>query len=113
MKPIIYRGNEYPPNWPEIARAIKERAGWHCEWCNAAHGEAHPITGSKVVLAVHHLGAPDMLANQPGNPHDKFDNRPENLVALCQRCHLWADQESHIRRAAATRRQKKLERGQL
>lgn len=113
MKRIIYRGREYPPDWPEIARAIKEREGWHCGWCNAAHGLPHPKTGAKVVLTVHHLGAPDLANNRPGDPHDKFDCRPENLVALCQRCHLWADQESHKQKAAVTRRQRKIERGQL
>lgn len=112
MKRIIYRGREYPTDWPKIAREIKERAGWVCEWCNAPHGQPHYKTGSMVVLTVHHLGAPKP-GNLPGDTHDKFDCRPENLVALCQRCHLWADRDSHIAKAAVTRRQKKIKKGQL
>lgn len=112
-KPIIYRGRQYPADWPQIARAIKERGGWHCEWCNAAHGEAHPKTGSRVVLTVHHLGAPDLAANRPGDKHNKLDCRPENLVALCQRCHLWADLDDHLEHAALTRRRNKIRAGQI
>ena len=62
---------DYPPDWPEIARAVKERAGWRCEHCGHPHD---PATGH--VLTVHHLD---------GNP---ANCAPENLVALCQRCHL-------------------------
>ena len=52
------------------------RAKNRCEWCGAENGEAHPVTGSRVVLTVAHV----------------FDDRPEaaglmNLAALCQRCH--------------------------
>lgn len=27
------QGGEYPENWPEIARACKEAAGWACIRC--------------------------------------------------------------------------------
>ena len=62
---------KYPPNWPEIARAIKEIMGWRCEHC----GHSHDVDSGHV-LTVHYLN---------GNP---ADCRAENLVALCQRCHL-------------------------
>ena len=63
--------NDYPPNWPEIAKQIKAEAGWCCEHC----GHPHCVkTGH--VLTVHHL---DM---------DKAHCDRSNLVALCQRCHL-------------------------
>ena len=111
-KSVIIKGNEYPWNWLQISREIKDRDGWHCKWCNNAHGQPHHITGSKVILTVHHLGWPKP-DNQPGDPHDKFDCRDENLVALCQRCHLWADLDSHMAHAAETRRRKKIKAGQL
>lgn len=82
----------YPKNWPDISLSIRARANWRCEWCGAADFEPHPATGSRVVLTVHHLGVnrPDGSA---GNPHDKMDCRPENLVALCQKCHLGAEHQ--------------------
>ena len=44
-----------------ISRAIRARANHMCEGspafpeCRAANGQAHPVTGSKVVLTVAHL----------------------------------------------------------
>lgn len=61
----------YPPNWDEIATTIKNQAGWRCEHCAHPHDIA-----AGYMLTVHHL---DM---NPANC------AYENLVALCQRCHL-------------------------
>lgn len=63
--------NDYPPNWPEIARRIKEAAGWKCERCQHPHEVA-----AGYVLTVHHLDG------------DKANSADWNLAALCQRCHL-------------------------
>jgi hypothetical protein len=41
---------------------------------------------TKVVLATAHLN------------HDPGDNRPRNLRAFCQRCHVLYDREEHLRR---------------
>jgi 5-methylcytosine-specific restriction endonuclease McrA len=65
----------YPPNWDRISLLIRERAGWKCELCRAANGSSHPVTGSEVVITVHHING------------DPTDNRRINLIALCQRCH--------------------------
>lgn len=90
----------YPPEWKEISRKIRfERAGGRCEFiedetgvrCEARHGEAHPFTGSKVILTTAHLN------------HTPEDCRPENLKAGCQRCHLRYDKDHH----AETRRKNK------
>jgi hypothetical protein len=61
-----------------------------------------------VVLTVHHIGV-DKPDGTPGDPHDKMDVRDENLVALCQRCHLLADLPLHIANAKATRKRKRHE----
>ncbi len=61
----------YPENWDAITHAVKERAGWRCEHCGHPHD---PTSG--YTLTVHHLD---------GNP---AHCTPDNLVALCQRCHL-------------------------
>lgn len=57
---------------------------------------------TKVILTVHHIGA-TRDDGTPGDPHDKADCRPENLTALCQRCHLIADRDIHVANARATR----------
>ena len=54
----------YPAGWAAIS--LRVRAGWRCECdgrcgldhggrCGARHGEAHPATGSRVVLTTAHL----------------------------------------------------------
>lgn len=63
--------NEYPDNWPEIARRVKEEAGWRCIRCKHLHD-----TPAGYMLTVHHL---DM---------NKANCAWWNLLALCQRCHL-------------------------
>jgi hypothetical protein len=69
----IYPTQAYPPEWVTgiIPKLIKDIAGWQCEHCNHPHD-----TPSGHVLTVHHI---NML---------KHDCRWQNLVALCQRCHL-------------------------
>ena len=62
---------DYPPDWPAIAQACKDAAGWKCIRCGHDHD---PIAG--YVLTTHHLDL------NPAN------NAWWNLAALCQRCHL-------------------------
>jgi len=64
-------GNGYPPNWDEIALLVKVAAGWRCEHCGHRHDRE-----SGHVLTVHHLDG------------DPANCAADNLVALCQRCHL-------------------------
>lgn len=61
----------YPPDWPEIAKAVKDAAGWCCVRCGAPHSRE----GWRI-LTVHHFDG------------DKANCRWWNLGALCQRCHL-------------------------
>jgi 5-methylcytosine-specific restriction endonuclease McrA len=99
----------YPPNWPAISLDIREkRAHGRCEWCGVRAGD-HYISGAVVVLCVAHLGVP-YPDGRPGDKHDKSDCRPENLAALCQRCHLNFDRADHLARAAGTRERKRRER---
>lgn len=64
--------------------------------------------GVRVILTVHHKGI-DKPDGTPGDRHDKMDCREDNLAALCQRCHLYADLDIHIANARATRIRKKRE----
>ena len=76
--------DRYPADWAARSRFVRfYRARNKCEWCGAANGKPHPITGSTVVLTAAHV----------------HDRRPEaasllNLAALCQRCHNRHDAKS-------------------
>lgn len=85
----------YPDNWPAVALATKEAAGWRCVRCGHPHeqpGQRIPCDdkcdptrhaggklndGKQRMLTVHHL-----------IEKDKANLNWWNLVALCQRCHL-------------------------
>ena len=88
----------YPKDWKCIADAIRERALQQCEGspvyptCRAPNGEPHPVTSSRVVLTVAHLD------------HTPENCEPQNLKAMCQRCHLTYDAVHHARTAYATRK---------
>ncbi len=91
IKPEI-RKKYYGRNWRRLSKKlIKQRAGNQCEWCHARNGQPHPKTGGIVRLAVAHFN------QRPG------DDREENLVCLCQRCHLALDRDQHIENARETR----------
>jgi three-Cys-motif partner protein len=64
---------DYPPNWEEIAQAVKDAVGWKCEECGTPHS---PDSQAGCILTVHHID---------GNPANCVR---ENLVVLCQRCQL-------------------------
>ena len=84
----------YPKDGAIRARFVRfVRARGFCEWCGAAHGQSHPLTGSRVVLTTAHV----------------YDDRPEacsllNLAALCQKCHNGHDMAA---RRAGTRERKR------
>jgi hypothetical protein len=120
----------YPVDWPQLSNVIRfERAKGRCETCGRPHGRQvrhmgdgrwwdedgriwrdgrgralprMPATDSaialkitKVVLATAHLD------------HDPTNNRPRNLKALCQRCHMIHDRAEHRRRRWITLRMRK------
>jgi hypothetical protein len=152
----------YPPDWKEISKAAKERAGHKCEFCGAPNHslivrdlkdpfnfrvvkgmeiEAAILDGekiTKVILTTAHLGLKRLYCKKceliynpvdqkefdcpaclswvsfvPGDKHDKMDCRPENLAAICQRCHLRLDIKEHVENSARTRERKKVESGNI
>jgi len=96
----------YPKDWSKaIVPGIRERSGNRCECtgqcglrhgpatgarCEAVNGQAHPTTGSKVVLTVMHLN------------HRPEDCTPANLLHGCQQCHNRYD--APMRRAGIKQR---------
>lgn len=94
----------YPPNWREIAAAIRERAAHRCEClgecgrgthagrCPNLQGGYAYGTGSRVVLTTAHLD------------HTPENCDPENLRSMCQGCHLHYDREHHAETRYRTRK---------
>lgn len=115
----------YPPNWPAISRRIRRMYGNMCARCDVPNGivvarvggwwydvardtfrdpdgvrhDAADHTGMwdwsqardvKIVLTVSH------------RDHDLSHNDDDNLLPLCQWCHLTHDRELHRRHAAET-----------
>jgi hypothetical protein len=99
----------YPATWPEIARGVKEKAGWRCEECGIAQGALRTnIRGQyfREVLTCAHLGTP-FPDGRPADKYDTMDCRPENLACLCTACHLLYDMADHVAARRETLRQKK------
>ena len=80
----------YPKDWSAISKRIRARAGNCCECegecgtahdprCEAINGDAHPLTGSRVVLTTAHMN------------HMPEDCDDRNLKAMCQKCHNMYD----------------------
>jgi len=123
----------YASNWEGISRHIRfDRAHGRCEKCGAPDGKLilrstvdperylileddgvyYTVGGDvvrmsempdefalaerdvKVVLTVHHID------------FDPSNNDESNLLALCARCHLIADQKNHMKHAKQTRQRK-------
>ena len=100
----------YPADWfTRIRPAILIRAGSpdgepkfaRCEFCNLRNyshrwtDDGQELRRSKIVLTIAHLD------------QDTTNNDPENLAALCQRCHLEHDRPHHLINASLTRDRKK------
>jgi hypothetical protein len=121
---ILYRG----PVWKAIRREILARAGNCCERCGApnrtsvlrAGGWWAPVGAMpaeywrfggrrEAVVSIPHRTVRVVLTVAHLN-HDPSDNRPENLRALCQWCHLDHDRKLHL---ASARRTKARKHGQL
>jgi hypothetical protein len=103
--PINYKN--YPENWRWLSRQIIKDADNKCELCYAPNGVKvlrgrsrleqlpwYPYHSEysekgfrcvKIVLTVHHIDG------------DKKNSTKQNLIALCQRCHLRLDLEKHIK----------------
>lgn len=126
----------YPKDWKAISERIRERDGQKCKFCGAPnHGyimrsevdpsrwcmddpetsgcltyngelykwseapsEYNTVKMIKVVLTVAHLD------------HNPQNNKDDNLVSLCQRCHLRYDHKQHLGNSRVTRAESKKKR---
>lgn len=98
--------SNYPADWSEIRRGILDRSCGLCECggecglhagqrCEEVDRQPAKHALGRIILTIAHLN------------HDTTDNRPENLRAFCQRCHLRYDADHHRRNASATRERKR------
>lgn len=97
---------DYPENWKWLSKQIVKDAGNKCELCFAPNG-VYVLRGKskdeflpwypdhsyytkdgfkrvRIILTVHHIDS------------DKKNSKIQNLIALCQRCHLRLDLLKHM-----------------
>jgi 5-methylcytosine-specific restriction endonuclease McrA len=87
---------KYPDDWDGIATGIKDESGWKCAKCGLqCRLPGEQFDTHKRTLTVAHIN------------HTEMDVRPENLVALCPRCHLEYDGYRKALQRAAKRRIKR------
>lgn len=78
----------YPVNWPALARACKERAGWICEHCGVAQFTIQQSKRGNPYIV--YLAAAHSLTSSKGDPE------PE-LLCLCPSCHGKLDYKRKVR----------------
>lgn len=88
MRQIVHLGDG---RWFDAeAAAWRDGTGIQCEAIPSYAEIADRARITRVVLATAHRN------------HDTSDNRPANLAAWCQRCHMLHDRAEHLRRRALT-----------
>lgn len=80
---MAFNKRDYPENWKAITASVRLAAEHACECCGIgfAEGTNYALVrirkdGKPMIGTVHHID------------HDRANNRPNNLVYLCQSCHL-------------------------
>lgn len=100
----------YPKDWKAISARIRERSGGQCE-CLGECGVRHRYQGAERCPEFNGLPAAEfkgkVVFTTAHLNHTPEDNRPENLKAMCQRCHLLYDLPHHQKNARVTREAKK------
>ncbi len=117
----------YPVDWPQLSSMVRfGRAAGRCQCCRRPHGAdvVHLRDGRwwDATVEIWRNGRGQVLSRlQPPAllhgiklrttrvylatahmDHDPTNNRPGNLKALCQRCHLAHDRAEHQRRRRVT-----------
>lgn len=107
----------YPIDWPQLSAEIRfRRAGARCERCRRPHMRLTVHLGDgrwwDAELTTWRDGRGRQLRKRPGHvldharttyvvlacahlDHDPSNNSPQNLAALCQRCHMLHDAAEH------------------
>lgn len=110
------RKQDYPPNWKDISLSIRIKANWCCEKCGAPSNKViqrGPASTFIIVEKVrktdadewesttgmswrrlNYFGLTRIILTVAHLDRDRTNNAPENLAALCQRCHLNHDRQA-------------------
>lgn len=80
----------YPRNWPQLAKACKERAGWKCEHCGVSQFAQRLSVWTGNLYTVYLQAA--------HKNHDPENPDPE-LACVCATCH-WHHYRKSGQRAA-------------
>lgn len=124
----------YPANWSQISYAIREAAGWKCEWCAVRDAEIGARINGEWYAAQPSGSAPHdrpkagmvsvcrrgdeiierktmrIVLTVAHLDHNPENCHPDNLRALCQQCHNRYDAAN---RATGRRIRKALKAGQI
>jgi hypothetical protein len=109
--PVDY--GKYPKDWKAISKAIRERSGrpLRVRWrVRATPDDTRAATLRRASWRACEVGQGEGCPDRRAPDHTPEDCRPENLKAMCQRCHLRYDHDHHMKNASATRRKGKAER---
>jgi hypothetical protein len=94
--------DQYPADWNDIALRVKNAVDWICQRCGMqCRRPGEPFDTHRRTMSVMHLN------------HNPRDCTPENLQPACAKCHLQYDAKHHAQNAARTRRQKRIDAGQM
>ncbi len=111
----------YPIDWVQLSTLVRfERAKGKCEGCGRPHGqivchlgdgrwwdaerqiwrdgEGRRVRQAPRVENLSQVCTTRVVLAAAHRDHDPTNNKPRNLMALCQRCHLLHDKEEHRRR---------------
>ena len=129
--------NKYPTGWKQIARRVKDAAGWTCQECGRPCRKPGVIWQDFVGWLLSEFEESwywetcDEICNDETGEHFYADrpqrftltvahldhnpqnSDPSNLKALCSGCHLRYDAKHHAANASATRYRKRERKGQL
>ena len=117
LMPLYPGGSTRSPEWRELREEVLDRSGWRCDFCLVEHGMTISMLGDGTFMTgtggvyCDRTGGFLRLSHpsfEPGRPvlivlavchkdHDPTNNNPDNLLALCQKCHLRHDAKEHWR----------------
>jgi 5-methylcytosine-specific restriction endonuclease McrA len=85
--------SKYPEDWKLIAAVVKLQSEYRCQKCNKqCRAPDEEFDTHQRTLTVAHIN------------HVESDCRPENLVALCPKCHLQYDSQRKVMQRLARNR---------